>query len=259
MRQIATALFCMALAACSVSAPQPSRTSQPAPPVDQADIPRQSTGMSIVRSRANGVAAYQRVTRRIEPVAEKICRQFSQDLPPKFCDFLVRVDENTKSPPNAFQTIGRDGRPIITFNVNMLRSVRNDDEIAFIMGHEAGHQIARHLLQKRSNANAGAIIGALVVGSLGGNPMDGANLGGAIGGRSFSKQFELEADRIGAHIAVRAGYNAILGAKSFARTGGSNSLLSTHPPGIDRFNVVRQTVAEIQAARQQNQTAPIRW
>jgi Zn-dependent protease with chaperone function len=215
--------------------------------------------MGPVRSASSGVAAYKRVARRVEPVSESICRSFSKDLPAQFCDFQIRFDDNPKAAPHAYQTIGKDGKPIITFNVNMLRSIKNDDEIAFIMGHEAGHQIARHLLQKRNNANGGAILGAIIIGGLGGNPMDGANLGGMVGAQSFSKKFELQADRIGAHVATRSGYNAIRGARSFERTGGSNSMLSTHPPGADRFAVVQRTVAEINAARKQGKTAPIRW
>ncbi|GHA45707.1 hypothetical protein GCM10008927_08400 [Amylibacter ulvae] len=213
----------------------------------------------VTRSASSGVSAYKRVAQRVEPVAEAACRSFSRDMPRTFCDFRITVDQDARKAPNAYQSVGSDGRPVITFNINMLRTIKNDDEVAFIMGHEAGHQIARHLVKKRSNANAGALLGALVMAGLGGDPTDGANLGGAIGAQSYSKKFELQADRIGAHIATRAGFDAITGARSFERTGGSNSLLSTHPPGADRFNTVKQTVGQIRAAKAQGKTAPITW
>lgn len=249
MKKLLCGVAFLALSACTV---QTTQTTPQASPTSGGPI--QATN-----SPSTGNAAYDRVARRIEPVAEQACRSFSSDLPSSFCDFRLAIDNDPRKAPNAYQSIGRDGRPVITFNINMLRSIKNDNELAFIMGHEAGHQIARHLIKKRDNANAGAVLGAILVGVAGGDPQAGANLGGAIGATSYSKTFELQADRIGAHIAARAGYDALTGAKSFSRTGGSNALLSTHPPGADRFQTVAQTVATINQFRAQGKTAPIRW
>ena len=59
------------------------------------------------------VARFESVVARVEPVAEGICRQ---QLPGGNCDFLVQVDTRPNQPPNAFQTLDRDGRPILAFN-----------------------------------------------------------------------------------------------------------------------------------------------
>lgn len=257
MKPLAILISLGILASCTVETTQP--TASKPPPKSEKPAAKKPTAPKVTQSANAGVASYKRVAKRVEPVAESVCRSFSKDRPPTFCDFQLKVDPNPKAAPNAYQSIGRDGRPIITFNVNMLRTVKNDQEVAFIMGHEAGHQIARHLLKKRSNAQAGAVLGAILVAAAGGNPQSGADLGGFIGAQSYSKSFELQADRIGAHIAYRAGYDPLIGAKSFERTGGSNSLLSTHPPGPDRYQTVVRTVAEIKAAKAKGQVAPIVW
>jgi len=141
--------------------------------------------------------------------------------------------------------------------VNLLRSMANNDEIAFVIGHEAGHQIATHLVQAQQNVAAGAIAGAILAGVLGGDVQQGADLGGYIGRRAYSKEFELEADSIGTHIAYRAGFSPLKGIGYFQRVQtGSNSLLATHPPSQDRINNVRSTYNTIV---QSGGTAPIKW
>ena len=215
--------------------------------------------LKFTRDSRTAIAAYQRVSRRVEPVAERICRDFHPNRPRTFCDFQVRVINDPKQRPNAFQHIGRDGRPVISFNINMLRTFNNDDEIAFVFGHEAGHQIATHIEQSRKNAAAGAILGGLIIAAGGGDVSAGIELGAQIGSRSYSKKFELEADTIAAHVADRAGYNASVGAKTFDRIQGSSALLATHPPSSERKDRVRRTITQINRAKASGTRAPIVW
>lgn len=214
---------------------------------------------TFLRSASAGQQAYARVSARVEPVAEQVCRSIHRGAPRGFCDFRVTTINDPRQPPNAFQTIGQDGRPVIAFNVNMLRTVRNDHEIAFIFGHEAGHQIARHIEQTQANALAGALIGGLIIAASGGDASVGVDIGAQIGGRSYSKKYELEADAIAAHIASRAGYSPEIGAKTFERTQGSRALLATHPPSSDRQDRVNAEIAYINAARARGRVAPVRW
>lgn len=241
-----TLLLLLALAACT---PAP-------PPVETAPAPSQGAGL---RSAREGVAAFRRVAARVEPVAEQVCREVHPGAPRRFCDFRTDVLMDPRDPPNAYQTIGRDGRPVITFNVNMLRTVRNDHEIAFIFAHEAGHQIARHIEQTRANALAGALLGGLIVAAGGGDPSAGMDLGAQIGVRTYSKTYELEADALAAQIAWRAGYSPEIGARSFEQTRGSRALLSTHPPSSERLARVNAEIARIRAAEARGQVPPIRW
>lgn len=244
MRKLFAAGFTALLAACT---PTPEPTSQSRP------------SFEAVRDTDSSIAAYYRVAARVEPVAESVCRSLHADKPHSFCDFRVNVNKDASQAPNAYQTIGPDGRPVITFNVNMLRSFRNDNEIAFVFGHEAGHQIARHIEQTQANQLAGAVLGGILVAVGGGDAQIGVDIGGAIGGRGYSKKYELEADTIAAHIADRAGYNAAIGARTFERTGGSSALLATHPPSSQRIDQVARTIQVINSAKAQGSRAPVAW
>jgi hypothetical protein len=77
------------------------------------------------------VARFQGVVQRVEPVAERACRARA---PRANCDFRIVVDDRQGLPVNAYQTLDRDGRPILAFTLPMLGAVRNADELAFVMG-----------------------------------------------------------------------------------------------------------------------------
>ncbi len=242
---IALMLLPLLVACTETTGPAPVQT-KPAP--------------TVTRSAQSGLAAFNRVSRRVEPVAERSCRAIHKNANPKFCDFVIKVHNDPKQPANAFQSIGKDGRPVLTFNINMIRSIQNDNEIAFILGHETGHQIATHLSKTQQNQGLGMILGAGAAVLLGGDIQAGADLGSLVGARSYSKNYELQADRIGTYIADRAGYNPVIGARSFNRTKGSNAFLSTHPPSQDRIDTVNATYAQIKAAKAKGQrTPPITW
>ena len=235
--------FAFVLTACS-DAPAPSEpVRQPAPQTQN-----QPQKAQYFRTAEAGLASFNRVSARIRPQAVAICKQFSKELPQNFCNFQFRILKSAKQPPNAFQSLSRDGTPIITFNSNMLRAMKNDHEVGFVMGHEAGHQIARHLLQKRKNATAGAVLGAILAGATGIDVQAGMDLGGAIGGRAYSQKFELQADTIGTHVASRSGYNPVTGALAFPRFGAAKvSTLSSHPSSTQRIATVKATYARIRA------------
>jgi Zn-dependent protease with chaperone function len=244
MRNLISLALIGLMAACTTTSEQPSKS---------------KPGFTAVRSADSGLAAYSRVSKRMEPLAENVCRSLHKGKPRAFCDFQVKVINDPKQPPNAFQSIGRDGRPIISFNINILRSFNNDDELAFVFAHEAGHQIAQHIEKSQANALAGAVIGGLLVAVAGGDAQVGVDIGGSVGGRSYSKKFELQADTIAAHITDRSGYNAKLGAKVYERTGGSSALLATHPPSSERIARVSNTLKQIDAAKASGRRAPIAW
>lgn len=216
-------------------------------------------GFQAVRSAESGLAAYRRVSSRMEPQVEQICRSLHPSKPARFCDFQVNVINDPRQPPNAFQSLGPDGRPVISFNINILRSFNNDDELAFVFAHEAGHQIGQHIERSQANALAGAVLGGLIVAAVGGEAQTGIDIGGSVGGRSYSKKFELQADTIAAHITDRTGYNAKRGAKVYERTRGSSAFLATHPPSSERITQVARTIEIIDAAKASGTRAPIRW
>ncbi|MTJ03135.1 MAG: peptidase M48 [Sediminimonas qiaohouensis] len=187
---------------------------------------------------------FTRVVDAIEPVAEAECRARAPALG---CDYRIVVDTRTELPPNAFQTVDDVGRPVIGFTIAMVGEVRNADELAFVMAHEAAHHIRAHIPRQRRNATAGAILmGGLAAlsGADGAGIRSAQDLGASVGARSYSKEFELEADSLGTVIAARAGFDPLRGAEFFTRIPDpGNRFLGTHPPNAARIAVVRRRAA----------------
>lgn len=181
----------------------------------------------------------------VEPVAEAECRARNPRIN---CDFQIVVDDRPGMPPNAFQTVDRTGRPIIAFTLAMIADVRNPDELAFIMSHEAAHHILDHLDRQARNAAMGAAVFGQLAG-VGGRTTSNdirtaERLGAAVGARSFSREFELEADALGTVISASAGFNPLVGAEFFNRIPDpGNRFLATHPPNSERLAVVREVAA----------------
>ncbi len=163
------------------------------------------------------------------------------------CDFQLVIDDRPGQPPNAFQTEDKAGRPLIGFTPALIVSAQNEDELAFILSHEAAHHIAGHLARTQDNARLGAAVLGGLIGAAGGDAQSvraAQDLGAAVGGRAYSKDFELEADAMGARIAIAAGYDPVRGAEFFRRVPDpGDAFLGTHPPNARRMEIVRR-VAE---------------
>lgn len=193
---------------------------------------------------ANAVANFQAAVARVEPAAERLCRERSVAAN---CDFLIRIDPNPSAPPNAFQSLDRNGRPVLTFTRALIADARNQDEIAFVVGHESAHHIEQHIARQRQSAAAGALVGGLIASVAG---ADGATvdqisrIGADVGARRYSQDHELEADGLGTIITARAGFDPLRGAAFFTRIPDpGDRFLGTHPPNAARIDVVRRTVA----------------
>lgn len=187
------------------------------------------------------------VVNTVEPVAEAYCLERAPDLN---CDFQIVVDETAGAPPNAFQTQDDTGRPVIAFTLALLAEARNQDELAFIMSHEAAHHILGHIARQNQNARAGAqLLGGLAYIISGGSEDSiraGVQLGAEIGARTYSKDFELEADALGTRIAARAGYDPLRGAEFFFRIPDpGNQFLGSHPANAARLATVQRVAMQL--------------
>jgi predicted Zn-dependent protease len=188
------------------------------------------------------------VAQDVEPVAESLCRI---ETPDQNCDFAILVDRDPRVGANAFQTVDEAGRPIIILTLGLIAILQSEDELAFVLGHEMGHHIARHIPQQRESAAEGARVFGEMVLAGGGSARDvrrAAQLGAAVGARTYSRTAELEADALGTVIAYRAGYDPLAGVQLFLRLPDPGMrFLSTHPPNADRRRVVTRTVAALRA------------
>ena len=185
--------------------------------------------------------AFARVVSRVEPIAEEFCRASGRPLN---CDFEIIVDARDPENLNAFQTLRKSGRPVIVFTQALIASAQNDDELAFVLGHEMAHHLEGHLHRQYQSARTGAILlgGITAITGASANMVQSAQrVGAGIGARTYSKEFELEADRLGAFIAIRSGYNAVRGAAFLARLPDpGDQFLGSHPPHKARVETVRR-------------------
>jgi predicted Zn-dependent protease len=234
MRRFGLILVALALAGCEPAPPPPAARPLPVAAPAPAAPPEVA------------VARFREVVAKVEPVARSVCRA---QAPQRNCDFQILVDTRPGQPINAFQTVDRTGRPVIIFTAAMILDARSVDELAFVMGHEAGHHIAGHLDRQRDSAVATAIIAGVLAQAGGGGAATvqvAQELGAAVGSRVFSQEFELEADRIGTVIALRAGYDAERGVGLFGRLPDpGNRFLGSHPPNAARVETVRATAASL--------------
>lgn len=191
-------------------------------------------------------AEFEQVVAAVEPVAERECRARTRGMN---CDFLVLIDANPNLPPNAYQSLTPEGRPTLTFTQALLLDVRNRDELAFILGHEAAHHIEGHIAEQTRTVAAGALLGTILGQRRGASPeaLDRLQRTGAfLGSRVFAQDKELEADALGTVIAAAAGFDPVLGSAYFTRIPDpGESLLGTHPPNAERQKIVRETAAAL--------------
>jgi len=237
MRLLPLAL-CVLLGACSdvvvqTNAPRPSAPE----PTQQSESPR--------LSQRQAVNNFETVVRRVEPVAEQFCRSRSQQ---SNCDFKIVIDDRPGRGVNAFQTLDKTGRPIIGFTVPLIAEARNRDELAFVMAHEAAHHIRGHIGQQQQNAALGGLLIGSLAGALGATDASSIEtaqrIGATVGARTYSKEFELEADALGARIAAAAGFDPVRGAGFFSRIPDpGDRFLGTHPPNADRIRTVERVAA----------------
>jgi predicted Zn-dependent protease len=194
------------------------------------------------------IATFAAVVARVEPVAEAICRERNRAAN---CDLQIVVDPRPDMPPNAFQTLDRRGRPIVGFTLALLSDARNADEIAFVLGHEASHHIAGHIAKREQTAMAGALVAAVLAQGAGADAeaiRAAQDLGAEVGARTYSREFELEADAMGAEIALLAGFDPVRGTAFFDRLPDpGDQFLGTHPPNAQRKALVARVVADLQA------------
>lgn len=230
-------LSALTLSACMapVEVQKPTRPA-PTQPVTQ---PKNVSEISRMKARN-----FVQVMQKMEPVIEQECRQRAPRLN---CDYRIVVDDNPKAPPNAFQTVDRSGRPIIGFTLGLIAMADNRDELAFVLGHEASHHIAGHLQRQSRNATLGAVILGQIAGAAGAGAQTvqaAQKIGATVGARSYSKDYEIEADTLGTIITKRAGYNPVRGAAFFARIPDpGDRFLGTHPPNAQRQANVRRVAA----------------
>ncbi|WP_333816728.1 M48 family metallopeptidase [Tabrizicola sp.] len=233
MRRLLSAVLMLSLGGCVAT--------YPAPPA----VPPQATVAPVQPPRA-AAETFVSVVARVEPVAERYCRDRGIA---RNCDFRIVIDDRPGQPPNAFQTLDSFNRPVIGFTLALIADARNADELAFVLGHEAAHHISGHIPKRQDQAMSGALLAGVLAQASGLSPEEvraAQNMGAEVAARSYSKDFELEADSLGAEIALVAGYDPMRGTGFFDRLPDpGDKFLGSHPPNAARKAVVAATVRRL--------------
>jgi predicted Zn-dependent protease len=209
---------------------------------------------------------YQDTIRRLDAQLTRNVRALCTRAETDECRFVFHYVDDDEV--NAFADEGGQ----IYLHRGLLDYLETDEEIAAVMAHEMGHQIADHVDEDKGSVIIGALIGGLLMGGVaaaGGANQDGINdmsavgleYGGRIGMLSFSKEQEREADLLAAYLLARAGIDLERAGRTFdvlAKLDDKEtaSWKDTHPAGPERIVAWRKAVAEVEASPDQLPSAP---
>lgn len=183
-------------------------------------------------------------TRYVSQVGERLVAA----IPPQFREpsFDYRFEIVNASDINAFAL---PGGPMFV-NRGMIEAARNEGEMAGVMAHEISHVALRHATaqatKQGSVGNQLGIIGLILGGAILGGQA-GAQLG-ALGAAAwmtkYSREYETQADTLGAQIMAQAGYDPRDLANMFRtiqaqnKGGGAPEWLSSHPDPGNRYEKI---------------------
>lgn len=195
-----------------------------------------------------------------EAYVQRVGERLVANIPQQFQQpaFQYRFKVVNASDINAFAL---PGGPMYV-NRGMIEAARNEGEMAGVMAHEISHVALRHATaQATKQGSAGSVLGqlGLILGGaiLGGE--SGAQLGAAaaqVWQTKYSREYETQADLLGAQIMARAGYDPRDLANMFqtiaSQGGGSRApqWMSSHPDPGNRFQKINQEASRLSVSPQ---------
>ncbi len=90
----------------------------------------------------------------------------------------------------------------------LLAYLNSESELAAVLAHEIGHVTARHAVRQQTTATATGLVGAILAARSGvQGAQDLANVVGTAVVRGYGREYELQADHLGAEYLARSGYD----------------------------------------------------
>ena len=184
---------------------------------------------------------------------ERVGGRLAAAIPPEFQHPEFHYDFNVvnASDINAFAL---PGGPMFV-NRGMIEAARTEGEMAGVMAHEISHVALRHGTAQATKSQGagvqlgaigGAILGAIIGGNVGEIVAQGTQLGVGAYLLKYSREYETQADVLGAQILARAGYDPMDLARMFEtieKEGGNRGpeWLSSHPnPGNRQERIAQE-------------------
>jgi hypothetical protein len=193
---------------------------------------------------------------RVDDYVDRIGTRLVSAIPPEFRhpEFRYTFDVINQKEINAFAL---PGGPMF-LNRGMIEAARSEAEMAGVMAHEISHVALRHGTANATKAATpqaisilGQILGAVVGGGWGSLIGTGAQVGTAAWAMSYSREYESQADLLGAQMLARAGYDPREMAnmfKTIEAQGGSSGpeWFSSHPHPGNRYEAITQEAAMLE-------------
>jgi predicted Zn-dependent protease len=155
----------------------------------------------------------------------------------------------------------------IFVNYGLILATRSESELAGVMAHEIAHVAQHHIIREihaqsqQALTSAAALLAAIILGAVGGGGGGQAIEGGMAAAQglaaqqqiNFTRDNEVEADRVGIGYLIAAGYNPSALADFFELTSRSEglamsyipSMLINHPMFPDRIAEARERAAQL--------------
>ena len=149
-------------------------------------------------------------------------------------------------------------------NRGTIQAAGTDDELAGVMAHELAHVVLRHGTLQASKAQkfqfgaiAGQVLGSIVGGDKGRIIAQGSQIGLGTYFLKYGREYEREADLLGAQIMARAGYNPRQMANMFRtiqqRSGSRGpEWLSSHPNPGNRYEAINREASMLRVSGNAN-------
>ena len=242
-----TALAAALLAACATSAPLRENTpgSRPVAGTDEDELwyamerAERELQRSPMRVRDPALNDY------VRKVACKAAMDYCRDLRV----YIMNIPQfNASMAPNGVMLVW----------TGALLRMRDEAELAFVLGHEAGHYRAQHTLRQwRRTKDTSALLGAFQVLAYGAGAPNTAMLGTLAGYATlfkYTRDMEREADRLGFAAVVKQGYAPQAGVDLWARMLREEQtrpyekrgvVFATHPATQERLDDMRAAAAAV--------------
>ena len=191
----------------------------------------------------------------VQSYVQRVGDRLVESIPSEFRhpEFRYTFEVVNVSDINAFAL---PGGPMYV-NRGMLEAAKNEGEVAGVLAHEISHVALRHGTSQASKATkyeigavAGAVLGAIIGGTAGQIVSQGTQFGLGTAFLRFGREFERQADLLGAQTMARAGYDPRDMANMFqtiqSKSGnGGPEWLSSHPNPSNRFQMINQEAAKL--------------
>jgi hypothetical protein len=193
---------------------------------------------------------------RVDDYVERVGARLVEAIPPQYrqSEFRYTFEVVNQREINAFAL---PGGPMF-LNRGMIQAAKTEGEVAGVMAHEIAHVALRHGTAQATKAEkfqigaiAGQVLGAIVGGGLGSVIAQGSQFGLGAYFLKYGREYEREADLLGAQIMAGAGYDP-RGMADMFRTierqgGGSNGpeWLSSHPNPGNRYEAIQREAANL--------------